>query len=77
MRENKRAGFFDFLTTKDPHLRVAAFYLPLAIASGTFVLNWLVREQGLSESLFASALMFLIVCFIGVVSELVRHKGPR
>jgi len=69
--------FLDFLNTRDRVFRTLTLYLPLGASAGLFVLNWLIRGKGAAESLTDSALLFLIVCFIGLVEEAVRQSRLR
>lgn len=77
MKESKVIRFVEFLMTDDLFFRLAIFYLPLIIAIGTFFLQWLVRGKSVTESIFSSAFIFLIVCFIGVVGEAVKRGNLR
>jgi uncharacterized membrane protein YfcA len=61
----------------DLRFRKAVFYLPLAAACGSFVLNWLFLAHSLSESFFTSAFVFLLICFIGLVYEAVKRRNLR
>lgn len=75
--ENHLAQFFKFLTTDDLRFRKAVLYSPFVTAICSFVLNWLVFDKSFSESLFASAFIFLLICFIGLVSEATRRRNLR
>jgi hypothetical protein len=75
--ESNLAQFFKFLTTDDRRFRKAVFYSPFVTATCSFILNWLVLDKNFSESLFASAFIFLLVCFIGLVYEVIKRKNLR
>jgi hypothetical protein len=57
--------------------RYVVLYLPLGTFVGSFILHWLVLKKSLSESLIAAAFVFLLVCFIGLVSEAVKRWNLR
>lgn len=69
MKSNKLTKFYEFLLTDDRDFRQGVFHIPLTVAIGMFLLQWLVRDRSIKESLFASAFIFLLVCFIGLVSR--------
>jgi uncharacterized membrane protein len=76
-KENNLAQFFKFLTTDDLRFRKAVLYSPFITAIFSFFLNWLVFDKSLSESLFASAFIFLLICFIGLVYEATKRRNLR
>jgi len=67
------AQFFKSSATDGTRLRNAVLYSPFVTAIGSFILNWLVLNKNLSASLIAAAFVFLLVCFIGLGYEAVRH----
>jgi hypothetical protein len=71
------AQFFKFLTTDDLRFRKAVLWSPFVTAVCAFILNWLVLDKSFSESSFASAFVFLIICFIGLVYEVTRRRNLR
>ena len=77
MKEIKLVQFLRFLTRDDRLFRKVLLRFPLATALGSFILNWLVLDKGLSKSLSASAFIFLLTCFIGLIGEIMRRGKLR
>jgi len=73
--ENNLSQFLKFLTIDEPRFRKAVLYLPLVAAICGFVLNWLVLDKTFSESLFVSAFIFLLICFIGLIYEAIKRRN--
>lgn len=76
MKDKKETPFLKFLTTNEPRFRLVVFYLPLLVAA-IGMIWYLLRGRYLAEALSFAAFMFLLACFIGIVSEIFRRKNQR
>lgn len=77
MKDTKLMQFLEYLTTDDSRFRIAVLFYPLLLAIGSFILWWLLKGRNSRESLLFSAFIFLLSCFIGIVSQAVRRKNLR
>lgn len=75
--KRKTIHFITFLTADDRTLRRRVLDTPLATAVCAFILNCLIRRKSITESLLYFAGVFLLVCFIGLVTEIVKRRGLR
>lgn len=75
--KNKIAQFVAFLAADERALRRAILYTPLTVAVCAFILNTLIRRKSITESLLYFAGVFLLVCFIGLVAEILKRGRFR
>jgi len=72
----KLTQFLKFLSTNDRNFHVVVVYVPLIIAASGLIW-YLLKGKNFTESFSFAGLIFLLGCFVGIVSESIKRRNVK